>query len=404
MYPNTYISVEDPRRQQLQNEFPPVIDDKELFRLSIASQQSSATATTATSNSSSQRLSMGSCDDDINNNYYNNSSNHVAYSSPIIPRSTLNSNTSLPPSSRYLLSGSSTSENFRNKILNKFIPSSTSSSNRHQKSLSEPSFDNIDAMPDISSLEIVDTNNTVIDPWCVSVKFALENSINCDWLHKYEQPSAFGFGRSWKRRLFILVDRIVFVFKSSKATNPAREHFQLTEDTFVFVTEEFKKGYIIELRKPLSKWYIRCDSVTQMRSWLESMKKIVACIKIGYTGLLSTSVLSSIKLTDDYRILVPVNATLETSRKLHRQSLPPLVVSQQQQQNTTNPVTRKHSLPSKSIARPPSRSSLLIAGGNNRQSLSDIPDWESMLPPQLPPPRSKPPPVPPLLATVSEDY
>lgn len=78
MYPNTYISVEDPRRQ-LGNEFPPVIDDKELFRLSIASQQSSATATTATSNSSSQRLSVGSCDDDINNIYYNNSSNHVAY-------------------------------------------------------------------------------------------------------------------------------------------------------------------------------------------------------------------------------------------------------------------------------------------------------------------------------------
>ena len=219
-------------------------------------------------------------------------------------------------------------------------------------------------MPAISSLEILDSNNTIIDPWCVSVKFAFENSINSDWLHKYEQPTKFGFGRSWKRRLFILVDRTVFIFKSTKATNPAREHFQLTEDTFVFVTEEFKKGYIIELRKPLSKWYIRCDSVTQMRSWLESMKKIVACIKIGYSGLLSTSVLSSIKLTDDYRILIPIQ---EKTKRLHRQSLPPIA-------SNTISTGRKHSVSynNTSIPRPLSRSSLLLVP-NSRTSLSDIP-------------------------------
>lgn len=323
-------------------------------------------------------------------------------------------NTSLSPSSRYLLSGSSTSENFRNKILNKFIPStntSTSSSSRHQKSLSEPSFlsSRDTHMPAIiSSLEVADTNNTVIDPWCVSVKFAIENSISLDWLQKYEQPTTFSFGKCWKRRLFILVDRIVFTFKNSKLTNPAKEHFQLTEDTFVFVTEEFKKGYIIELRKPLSKWYIRCDSVTQMKSWLESMKKIVACIKIGYDGLLSTKILYSIKLTDDYRILIPMEASdnnnnsSNNNKKLYRQSLPPAI---QRQQPTPVTVTRNRSLASSlttssnTITRPPSRSSLY----NNRQSLSDIPDWETIIPPQLPPPRSKPPPVPPILPTVSED-
>lgn len=68
MFSPSYISVEDPRRN-INNEFPPTIDDKEVFRLSIASQQSSTTTTTATSNSSSQRLSVASCEDD----------NHVAY-------------------------------------------------------------------------------------------------------------------------------------------------------------------------------------------------------------------------------------------------------------------------------------------------------------------------------------
>lgn len=68
MYSPLYISVEDPRKS-MSNEFPPTIDDKEIFRLSIASQQSSTTTTTVTSNSSSQRLSVVSTEDD----------NHVAY-------------------------------------------------------------------------------------------------------------------------------------------------------------------------------------------------------------------------------------------------------------------------------------------------------------------------------------
>ncbi|GAA5801665.1 hypothetical protein HPULCUR_007114 [Helicostylum pulchrum] len=338
----------------MSNEFPPTIDDKEIFRLSIASQQSSTTTTTVTSNSSSQRLSVVSTEDD----------NHVAYSPSVATRS----------SSRYLLSSPPSTENFRSRVLNRFI---SSSSSRHQKSLSEYSFDSI-VNNSLLPIEAKNCDTVIIDPWCMSVKYALEHAINSDWLHKYEQPSTFGFGRSWKRRLFVLVDRIVYIFKTSKSTNPAREHFLLTDDTFVFVTEEFKKGFIIELRKPLCKWYIRCESVNQMRQWLESMKKIVACIKIGYDGVLSSPILSSIRLTDDYRILIPT--AHENSKRLNRQSLPTMV--------TTRPST-----PSSSLQLRP-----------QRQSLTEIPDWESTLPPQLPPPRSKPPPVPPCLPTVSEDY
>ncbi|KAI8070296.1 hypothetical protein BDF21DRAFT_454395 [Thamnidium elegans] len=345
MYSPLYIAVEDPR-QSMSNEFPLTIDDKEIFRLSIASQQSSTTTTTATSNSSSQRLSVASTEDD----------NHVAYLAPSV-------------ATRYLFSNSPSTDNFRNRVLNRFI---SSSSNRHQKSLSEYSFDSI-INNSLLPIEEKNSDTIIIDPWCMSVKYALEHAINSDWLHKYEQPSTFGFGRSWKRRLFVLVDRIVYIFKTSKPTNPAREHFLLTNDTFVFVTEEFKKGFIIELRKPLCKWYIRCESVNQMRQWLESMKKIVACIKIGYDGVLSSPILSSIRLTDDYRILIPT--AHENSKRLNRQSLPAMV-------------TTRSSTP----FRP------------QRQSLAEIPDWESTLPPQLPPPRSKPPPVPPCLPTVSEDY
>lgn len=294
--------------------------------------------------------------------------------------------------SRYLLSSPSSTENFRNKVLNRF--SSSSSSNRHQKSLSECSFDSIiqnsNLLPAPVQVQAMDR----IDPWCMSVKYAIENAISTDWLYKHEQPNTFGFGRTWKRRLFILVDRIVFIFKTSKATNPAKEHFLLTQDTFVFVTEEFKKGFIIELRKPGCKWYIRCETVNQMRLWLESMKKIVACIKIGYDGVLSNSILSSITLTDDYRILIPtVN---EQTKRVNRQSLPTKVI--QIKKSTTTSPPQHHSFISSSASYS-SPSSF-----PQRQSLAEIPDWETTLPPQLPPPRSKPPPVPPSLPTVSEDY
>lgn len=237
-------------------------------------------------------------------------------------------------------------------------------------------------MPSLSSLDLgTESITNHIDPWCMSVKVAIETSIVSDWLHKYEHPT-FAFSRSWKRRLFILADRIVYTFKSSKSTTPAKEHFVLTDDTFVFVTEEFKKGFIIELRKPLCKWFIRCESVNQMKCWLEAMKKIVACIKIGYDGLLNNSILASVKLTDDYRILIPskVAAIRMDKRQQYRQSLP---VSMTYTSNHNDILSnRKRPLSSTSN------------NNNNRQSLASIPDWETVLPPQLPPPKSKPPPVP----------
>ncbi|KAI8092413.1 uncharacterized protein B0P05DRAFT_526155 [Gilbertella persicaria] len=347
MYSPVLTPVENPR---LNMDYPPTINDKELFRLSITSQSS---GTTTTASTSSQRLSVASNEEEPTHIAFNiSNSNH-----------SLAGTTSLSPSSRYLLSGFSTSENLRNKVLSRFYPSSSSCSspNRHQKSLSDPSIS-------ISSLD--SSTESPIEPWCMSAKTAIETCILSAWMNKYEQP-VFAFSRSWKQRLFVLVDRIVFVFKSNKPTNPARDYFVLTEDTFVFVTEQFKKGYVIELQKPLSKWYIRCDSIDQLKEWLEAMKKIVACIKIGYDGRLNGSILKSITLTDDYRILIPSHVVAVNIKKSYRQSLPV----------TTNELVRKLS-----IIQPKRK--------QKRQSLAEIPDWESTLPPQLPPPTSKPPPVP----------
>ncbi|KAI8974628.1 hypothetical protein BDB01DRAFT_805819 [Pilobolus umbonatus] len=223
------------------------------------------------------------------------------------------------------------------------------------------------------------TENVIhLDPWCTSVKYALENCILSDSMHKYEPSLSFTFTKTWKRRYVVLVDRVVFIFKTSKSTSPPKEHFTLTDDTFVFVTEEFKKGYVIELRKPSVRWYIRCDSITQMKSWLESMKKVVACIKIGFDGVLSSTMLSSISLSEDYRIIIHQPITMNP----HRKSLPPINTL-----NTRYPIPHVSTVSSSSSVK--------------RQSLAEIPDWEASIPPQLPPPTSKLPAVPPLFA-VSE--
>lgn len=292
-----------------------------------------------------------------------------------------NSSTALSPSSRYILSGHSTSENLRNKILSKFYPSHNTT-NRHEKSLSESFAASSSSTIPLSLASELDTITNNVDPWCVSFKSVQENAILSNWLQKYDQPT-FAFTKTWKKRYFVLVDRILYTFKTTKLTTPAKDHFLLTEDTFVFVTEEFKKGYTIELRKPFSKWYIRCDSIDQMRLWLGYMKKIVACVKIGYDGLLTSSILNSITLTDDYRIIVPTKiASIASDKKQYRQSLPTYL--NERKPSTKKPVTIK------------------------RQSLQDIPNWQATLPPQLPPPKTKPPPVPLIyinknLPTVSED-
>ncbi|CEP19878.1 hypothetical protein [Parasitella parasitica] len=344
------MSAKDsPIKRTVQMDFPPTIDDKEVFRLSIASQSSTTTTSASTS---SQRLSVASGSNEDN-----------AQMSNCLPNLTTAS--SLSTSSRYLFSGHSTSQNLRNRVLGRFYPSlSPSISNKsHQKSLSDPFIATSEMPPFSLADQGTDIAPNRIDPSHMSVKLATESCIASDWLQKFEHTT-FAFSRSWKRRLFVLIDHIVYNFTSSKPTTPAKEHFVLTDDTFVFVTEEFKKGFNIELRKPNCKWFIRCESVEQMRCWLETMKKIVACIKIGYDGLLTESILASITLTDNYRILVPVQ----------------LVAAQRDGQNNRQsfPVSLTYS-------------SKISQG---QQSLTDIPNWEYILPPQLPPPTSRPPPVP----------
>ncbi|ORX63108.1 hypothetical protein DM01DRAFT_1331185 [Hesseltinella vesiculosa] len=371
--------------------------------------------------------------------------------------STPTSSASLQPSSRYLLSGAVSSTHRRHQELQRFIPTASNVlpltthplQERRIKSLSDPFVDNTMPLlvlaprpaplpPSVSSsisggcnksnrlsMLSTSTQNTYFatdptsptlsfdqhDPWCVCVKAALDNALCHNWLYRYEPPS-FALARSWKRRMVVLVDRSVYVFKNNKPTCPIRDHFLLTDDTLIFVTEAFKKGCVIEMRKPLCRWYLRCDSVDQMKTWLTTLKKLVACLKLNVTGPLTPSLLDSMVLTDDARLLIhhqpstssPLLSRSATARHSILSQPTPSVSSglaTLHPLHTNSSIHSHRPLPSASTRRAPGykRASTPVfsspPSSSKRQSLAQIPDWEKSLPPQLPPPTSTPPPLPP---------
>ncbi|CAO3587274.1 unnamed protein product [Absidia cylindrospora] len=409
--------------------------DRPTIRHSIVSQYSSTTASGST-----RRDSFGSSDvdQDLQTRRWSAESfgslEHVL-SRPTSP--TAGSFSSLQPSSRFLLSGATSAETFRQQELSRFYPPSSSTkttsttafgTSRRIKALSD-SFVNMPSIalatqPMSSAHTFYDnktpsstsstntTDSNAQDPWCMSLKMAQDAALCENWISKYESPT-FAFARSWKRRYIVLTDRIVYIFKSKKPTTPAREHFLLTDDTLIFVTEDFKKGCVIEIRKPLCKWYLRCESITQMKHWLEAMKKVVACLKLGYRGALTTSLLSSLTLTDDARLLTSSTKNSTTTDQQqkhhhihhHRQSLQPQHILYKQQPLHHHLLSRNYHLQQQQEAHPPPRSKRsstpIISFSNSppsssskRQSLAQIPHWEKTLPPLMPPPTSLPPPPP----------
>ncbi|KAI9313813.1 hypothetical protein BX666DRAFT_1863764 [Dichotomocladium elegans] len=258
----------------------------------------------------------------------------------------------------------------------------------------------------------------------MSLKAALEDPrlITYAWLYKHEVPS-FAFARSWKKRYIVLIDKTLYVFKSTKPTSSVREHFGLTDDTLVFVSEEFKKSsFVLEIRKPLLKWYLRCESANQLKEWLEAMKKVAACLKLGHRASLTASILNGLQLTDDTRLLLIQNNEDQPQPK---QQLLPAIASVAQSSPQPQPPSaathwwkkhqHQHLLKTRRSLDTADAATTNHLPFGKRQSLAQIPNWEKTLPPQKPPPQRSPPPpppppppaqssLPPPLSPVSEDH
>ncbi|KAI7873631.1 hypothetical protein K492DRAFT_175608 [Lichtheimia hyalospora FSU 10163] len=369
-----------------------------VFRHSMGSQYSSTSGS-----SHSHRYSVASTDsytDTTTRRWSGETSHSVAVDHVPSQPSSPTSYTSLPPSSRFLLSGATSSEDFREQELSRFYPSSMASM--------------------VASTTTASLATIADDVQCTSLRTALENATCHGWLCKRETPS-FAFARSWKKRYITLTDRILYVFKSDKVTAPAREHFLLTDDTLVFVSEEFKRShFVLEIRKPLCKWCLRFDSATELKKWLEAMKTVIATSSHHTTtshGLKQEQYDTTTRAKKHRSAIVetllprppPWWRHYEDNR---RSSSPPVPTSISMTNHdtclstttdTTNTITT--TITTSSSPTPTTPPTI------KRQSLAQIPDWEKTLPPPMPPPQSSPPPAPinnntasESLTPVSEDH
>ncbi|KAI8581422.1 hypothetical protein K450DRAFT_232977 [Umbelopsis ramanniana AG] len=183
------------------------------------------------------------------------------------------------------------------------------------------------------------------------------------WLNNHI-PASFGFSKQWKKRYFVLVDSMLFIYKDDNPNLVWRNFMELSKDTIVFVTNEFgNKLYCIEIRKPGQErsWYVQADGPDDTKVWLNDLKGTVKWIKTGKRD--EDDVAST--LSDSV-------SSLDLSVNRHSQ--------QQQQQHLVQPpppapeYTNRPPPPVPSDPRSPTR--------------------YKMMPPPLPPPTSILPPTP----------
>jgi hypothetical protein len=117
----------------------------------------------------------------------------------------------------------------------------------------------------------------------VALGLVKPSATKAGWLNNHI-PASFGFSKQWKKRFFVLVDSMLFIYKDDNSTLTWRNFMELSKDTIVFVTNEFgNKLYCIEIRKPGQErsWYVQADGPEDMKLWLNELKATVRWIKTG---------------------------------------------------------------------------------------------------------------------------
>lgn len=88
----------------------------------------------------------------------------------------------------------------------------------------------------------------------------------------------FAFGRSWRKRYFILTHTALYCFKNADAESRALEVLPITSDTIICVTDHFPgKTYVIEWtnKNSTQTWYTQADKVEDLKVWLNTGKTTV---------------------------------------------------------------------------------------------------------------------------------
>jgi hypothetical protein len=184
----------------------------------------------------------------------------------------------------------------------------------------------------------------------VPLKLIFQQATCQGWLTKHQAPT-FSFMKSQKKRYVVLVDRLLYTFKS-ETPDSYREFLEINKNTHAFATDQFSGLYCIEIKKvspnETVSWYLQAEDAETMKLWLSKIRSTIVWLASDEKGAY----------------------TKETIRK---KSIASSVAT------TTSSSEAKSD----------------YLGNNHHHRPYRVP---SVLPPQLPPPKNLPPPIP------SENY
>ncbi|KAI8642920.1 hypothetical protein BD408DRAFT_415849 [Parasitella parasitica] len=262
----------------------------------------------------------------------------------------------------------------------------------------------------------------------IHVDAILQQATCSGWLNKHRAPT-FSFMKNIKRRYVVLVDRMLYAFKL-ETPDTYREFLELTKNTHAFVTDQFAgELFCIEIRKvgpdDTCSWFLQADDAESMKLWLNRIKKTVALLRAGTSDntTITEESLATITTEDEEyaRIAHNVKKQVIYSSPASSQSNVSLSDSNSWPHslsssfittsiNPVQPITHSNNMENESILSFASsdyssildinpsfnssrKSSLRVARPSLSSSSTNY-SLPAVLPPQLPPPKSQPPPIP----------
>ncbi|OBZ84619.1 hypothetical protein A0J61_07333 [Choanephora cucurbitarum] len=270
--------------------------------------------------------------------------------------------------------------------------------------------------------DMLDTNNPetfMPRPNGTHINLILQHANHVDWMTKHRVPG-FSLMKSAKKRYIVLVDRILYAFKTETPTQ-YRSFFILTKDTYAFATDKFAP-FCIEIRKTdtSTSWFLQAESADMMKTWLDKIKRTIGLIRQEHNTLITNYQLTQVTTEEEAYAMALGKQPSSASLKSYQSSLsterrpsftsstfssfiPDALVYQ-----PSTPVSLSHPDEHESLSSYPSSPGLstrYFAEGNRSCELPkrQVPSMSkfaststlpAILPPQLPPPRTQPPPIP----------
>ncbi|KAG2230283.1 hypothetical protein BDF21DRAFT_429032 [Thamnidium elegans] len=239
----------------------------------------------------------------------------------------------------------------------------------------------------------------------VNVGLILQQAIHSGWMTKHRTPT-FSFMKNSKPRLVVLVDRMLYTFKSN-TPETYREFYELTANTNAYVTDQISGVlFCIEIKKKGQEeaWYLQAEDAESMKVWLDRIKRTISCVRASNNNtdtITNASLLNITTEEEEYTMATnnklyesPVSSkselSLDTILFHSHNSQPSSPVSSiiYENESVSSFQSSIGAISDYSLECPRRKSSQRVSRPSISYSLSTVP------PPQLPPPKTQPPPIP----------